>query len=96
MVFHDLYGSDIVMAYAVGGYAILPAKHIRAFDIELVYVLALILDFAAVGNINARHAFQDIANRAVLLLGEATYIICDGIALLPYAVGLDSHFFERY
>ncbi len=96
MVLHHLYRTHIIVADAVGCYAILPAKHIRAFDIELVYVLALILYLAGTLHIDSRHAFQDIANRAVLLLGEAADIIGNCISLLPYAVGLDSHFFERY
>ena len=63
-------------------------------NIQLIDVLALLLYLAVVCDIDARHAFQHIADGSVLLLGEAADIVGDGVALLPYAVGLDNHFFE--
>ncbi len=46
MVLHDLDRTHILMAYAIGGYAVFTTEQVRAFDIELVDVLALILDLA--------------------------------------------------
>ena len=95
MVLHYLDRAHIFMAYAVGGYAVFATEQVGAFDIELVYILALILYLAVVGDINTWHTFQHIADRAVLLLGETSDIVGDGVALFSYAVGLDCHLFEQ-
>ncbi len=46
VIFHYFHRSDIFVAYAVGGNSVFAAEHVGAFDIELVYVLALILYLA--------------------------------------------------
>lgn len=95
MVLHYLDRAHTLMVYAVGGYAVFAAEKIGAFDVELVDVLALILDSAIVGYIDTGHTLQHIADRAVLPLGEAAYIVGYGVALLADAVGLDSNFLEQ-
>ena len=62
MVLHDLDRTHILMAYAIGGYAIFTTKQVRAFDIELVDVLALILDLAGTLNVDTRHTFEYVAD----------------------------------
>ncbi len=96
MVLHYLDCSHIIMAYTVGGYAVLAAEQVGAFDVELVDVLTLILYLAALCYINSRHTFQHIAYGAVLLLGETADIIRYRVALLTDSVSLDSHLFELY
>lgn len=94
MVLHYLDRAHIFMTYAIGGDAVFASEQVGAFDVELVYILALILDLAIVGYINAGHTFQYITDGAILLLGKTADIVGDGVALFPYAVSLDSHFFE--
>ena len=48
----------------------LPPRQVGAFDIELVYVLALILYLAGLLHIDTRHTFEHITDRAVLSLGK--------------------------
>lgn len=92
MIFHHLDRTHIVMIDAVGGYAIFTAEKVGAFDIELVDVLALILNLAVFGNIDAGHSLQHIAYGAILLLGEAAYIICNRC----YISGISTDLTARY
>lgn len=91
MVLEDLDGADVLVADAIGGHAVLAAEQVRALDVELVDVLALVRDLAALGDVDTGHALQHVANGAVGLLGETADVVCDGVALLADAVGLDSH-----
>ena len=79
------------MIDSVGGYAVFAAKQVGTFDIKLVDVLALILYFAGFLHVDAGHAFEHIAYRTVLLLGETSHIVGYGVALFAYAVGLHCH-----
>ena len=95
MVLHHLYRAHILVAYAVGGNTVFAAEEVGALNIELVDVLALVLYLAGLLHVDTRHTFEHIANRAVLLLGEASYIIYDSITLLTYAVSLDRNLFKQ-
>ncbi|CDE06720.1 unknown [Prevotella sp. CAG:485] len=75
MILHYLHSAHIFVAYAVGGYPVFAAEKVGSFNIELVYVLALILDFAALRHIYAGHTFQHIAYCAVLRLRKTTHIV---------------------
>ena len=83
------------MVDSVGGYAVFTAKQVGTFYIKLVDVLALILDLAGFLHVDAGHTFEHIAYRTVLLLGETSHIVCYGVTLFAYAVGLHSHLFEQ-
>ena len=43
MILHYLHSAHIFVAYAVGGYPVFAAEKVGSFNIELVYVLALIV-----------------------------------------------------
>ncbi len=62
MILHYLDRTHIVMAYAVGCYAVFASEQVRAFDVELVDVLSLILYLAVVCHIYSRHTFQHITD----------------------------------
>ncbi len=96
VVLHNLDRADIIMAYAVGGYAVAATEKIRAFDIELVDVLSLILYLSVLCHVDARHSAQNIADRAVVLPREGAHVVCYGVALLTDAVGLYRHFLQLY
>ena len=95
MVLHDLDSPDIIVADAVGSNSVFASEKVGTFDIELVYILALILDFSTLRNINTGHTPQHIADGAVLRLRETTDIVCDGVALFPDTVSLYRNFFEQ-
>ena len=95
MVLHHLDRPHILVAYAVGGDAVFTAEQVGAFDIELVYVLALILYLAGLLHIDTRHTFEHITDRAVLSLGKGTDSIGDRISLFPYAVSLNCYLFQQ-
>ena len=95
MVLHDLDSPDIIVADAVSGDAVFAAEQVGAFYVEFVDVLALILDFAALRNINAGHTAQHIADGAVLRLRETAHVVGNRISLLTYAVCLYRHLFQH-
>ena len=92
MVLHYFNSSDILVADAIRSDAVLAAKQVGTFDVELVDILALILYLAAFRHVNTGHTFQHIANGAVLRLCETTDIVTYSIAVLPNAVCLYSYF----
>ena len=95
MVFHNLDRADIIMIYSVGCYSVFATQQVGTLYVELVDVLALILDFAGVRHINTWHTFQHIADTPVLCLCKSPDIVCDGIPLLTDAVGFHRNLFKH-
>ena len=96
VVLHHLHGAHILCADVLRGQSVACVQHVHVLDVELRYVLPVVLDASALAHLHAGHALDDVGNHAVVLLLVGGHVVVDGVAAPPYLVGHDAHLLDCY
>jgi len=76
----DADGGDVVGTDVLRGQCVAAAQHVEALDVELVDVLALILDAPLLVNLHAGNLLYHVLDGAVALVLQLCDVVGDGVA----------------